>query len=222
MAKKKQAPHSPNPAPSKAAEAAPSELNVPKQRQKGSKDQSRGDSSPSNRQPSPSNPQSSRQSSRQSSASKVSPRKVSEGLRQLPPNAYRFVRESYLLLDSDGSGSVSRETLRDMLASLGMQDPGDRRLNSMLERSGDPVTFAGYLSVVGELLADLPSQEEMDVMLEAFQTSDGKFDEKDMRSALLEEGLSAKEIDSVIARFAKPSRYGPVFEAKAFGSTMSI
>lgn len=162
----------------------------------------------------------SRQSSRQISG--VNPRKVSEGIKQLPPGAYRFVRESYLMLDSDGSGDVTKETLKDMLASIGLRDSHDKLLNAMLERSGQPITFAGYLAVMGELLSELPSKENLDIMLEAFQNKDGSLDEADLKTALLAEGLTADDIDSVMRRFSKPTRSGDVFDAKAFVSAMSI
>lgn len=162
----------------------------------------------------------SRQSSKQSQG--VNPRKVSEGLKQLPPDAYRFVRESYLMLDSDGSGSVTKDTLKDMLASIGLRDPDDKLLNAMVERSGEPITFAGYLAVMGELLAELPSREELDIMLEAFQNKDGTIDEEDMKTALRAEGITSEDIESVMRRFSKPTRHGDVFDAKIFANAMSI
>ena len=155
-------------------------------------------------------------------ASSGSARKVSDGLKQLPQAAYSFVRESYLMLDSEGTGSVSKATMKDMLASLGLRDENDKRIDAMLERTGEPITFASYLAVMGELLGDLPTREELDMMLEAFQRKDGSIDERDMREALMEEGLKPAEIDAVIARFAKPTRQGQSFDVKKFASAMSI
>lgn len=155
-------------------------------------------------------------------SSGVNPRKVSAGLKQLPPSAYQFVRESYLMLDSDGTGSVSRSTLKEMLKSIGMHEVGDSTLDQMLDRTGEPITFAGYLAVMGDLLADLPPRDEMDLMLDAFKMKDGSFDERAMEQALLSEGLSKEDIKTVMKRFSKPSRRCDVFDANAFACTMSV
>lgn len=155
-------------------------------------------------------------------SSGVNPRKVSAGLKQLPPSAYQFVRESYLMLDSDGTGSVSRSTLKEMLKSIGMHEVSDNTLDEMLDRTGEPITFAGYLAVMGDLLADLPPRDEMDLMLDAFKLKDGSFDERAMEQALLSEGLSKEEIKTVMKRFSKPSRKGDVFDYSAFARTMSV
>lgn len=151
----------------------------------------------------------------------ASERKVSEGLIQLLPDAYRFVRESFLLLDSEASGDVSRETLKHMLTSLGMR-ASDARLDEMLARTGEPLNFAAYLAVMSEIFQHMPEESELAAMFDAFKRSDGSLDAPALTGALREQGLADSDIDAVFNRYSKITANGRAFDVNAFVASVSI
>lgn len=152
---------------------------------------------------------------------RASERKVSEGLIQLLPGAYKLVRESFLLLDSDATGDVSRENIKNMLVTLGIRN-NSATLDSMLERSGDPVNFASYMAIMSELFHDLPEEADLKQMFDCFRRKDGSLDSQELTTALKTQGLTSEEIDKVFEQYSKMTANGKLFDTKAFISTMSI
>lgn len=149
----------------------------------------------------------------------ASQRKVSEGLIQLLPDAYKFVRESFLLLDSEAKGDITREALRTMLVNLGMSD---KRLDEMLARTGEPVNFAAYLAIMSEMYYSFPQKSDLNLMFDTFRNKNNELDVRKLKEALLEEGLTHEEIDKVFERHSKLTKQGTSFDVNSFITAMSI
>lgn len=154
----------------------------------------------------------------------VEPRKVSDSIQQLEPAAMRLVRDSYNLLDSDGSGAVSKQSLQDMMVSLGRR-PDEKTMSAMLERCGASETeqfgFANYLVTMSELVRDLPTTEELETFFTAFETN-GQIDSSELRQELKSQGLTDLQIDLVFKRFEKQKGVSRSFDSKSFVSLMGV
>lgn len=148
-------------------------------------------------------------------------RNVSESLSLLSPAALRMLRESYTLLDSDGTGEISRQALKEMLLSLGCNADA-KHIDTMIERTGEPLTFPAYLGVMSELVHDLPPRMETESLLEAFEKTDRTIDISDLREALLEQGQNRADVDSFLEKFVRRTRNGMVFNTQEFLDVMSI
>lgn len=145
----------------------------------------------------------------------VSPRKVSDGIKQLGPNVVRLLREVWSLLDTDGSG-VDRSTLQNMLSSLGMA-PADTMAARMIERTGEPVTFAAFVAVMAVSMGNTPEKQELDYAFSAFEDSRG-LQEGELKRSLQDEGLTSGEINEVWKRYTKRGS----FNKQAFVDAMGI
>ena len=152
----------------------------------------------------------------------VEPRKVSDSIQQLDTTAMRLVRDSYNLLDSDGSGSVSKQALKDMMRSLGQQ-PDEDAIDQMMKDAGgeDSFGFANYLVLMSKLVKDLPAADELTTMFSAFE-KDGVLDVNSLRTSLEPYGISTQELDAVLKKFPKRSGMNRSFDAKAYSAVMGI
>lgn len=192
----------------------PSEISVQK---RGSSDKERRNS---RRNDSKSKPE--RAESR--NASGVEPRKVSDSIQQLDPAAMRLVRDSYNLLDSDGSGAVSRQALQDMMVSLGRR-PNGKVIDDMLKRCGAEADgqfgFANYLVMMSEIIKELPTNEDLESYFTAFETN-GRIDSAELRKELRTQGVTDEQIDLVFKKFEKQKGVSRSFDSKSFVSLMGV
>lgn len=160
-------------------------------------------------------PNSSPQKLNRTASNGVSPRKVSDGIKQLGPDVVRLLREVWSLLDTDGSG-VDRVALQNMLSSLGIVPAGEMA-TKMVERTGEPVTFAAFVAVMAVSMGNTPEKQELDYAFSAFEDSRG-LQESNLKLALQEEGLSSDEISAVWKRYTRRGK----FDKQAFVDAMGI
>lgn len=147
-------------------------------------------------------------------------RKVSEGLRQLSPEAVRLLREAFSLIDKDGLGAITKDQLQSVTKSVGLYTD-DATLSKMLDETGEPITFPNFLAVMADQISGLVSHEKLDGLLGAF-SNDSEVDVADLTSVLLERGLDRSEVDQLMAEFTKQTQNGTVFDRKSFLNTLSI
>jgi Ca2+-binding EF-hand superfamily protein len=128
------------------------------------------------------------------------------------------MRESFEVLDSSNSGTVSSAAISDMLSQLGL-DNNPAALRDFFPPNGPgQLNLARYLDILSAPLADLSQPEELRAAFEAFDVDDsGQIDVSMLRDALLHTApqpgedmirLSEKEVDGVLAEFAGRRAFG--------------
>ncbi|KAI3383830.1 hypothetical protein SNEBB_010248 [Seison nebaliae] len=97
-------------------------------------------------------------------------------------------KEAFNMIDQDRDGLISKEDLRDMLASLG-KEVSDEYLEEMIAEAKGSINFTMFLTLFGEKLNGTDPEE---VIRNAFQCFDddnsGKINEERLKELLLTTG----------------------------------
>jgi len=128
------------------------------------------------------------------------------------------MRESFEVLDSDNSGTVTAAAVASMLEQMGM-DSGPSSLRDFFPPNAlAQLNLARYLDMLSAPLADLSHPDELSAAFEAFDVDDsGQIDLAQLRNAVLntapEPGedmvrLSEREVDGILGEFASRRAFG--------------
>jgi Ca2+-binding EF-hand superfamily protein len=128
------------------------------------------------------------------------------------------MRESFEVLDSSNSGTVTSAAISDMLSQMGL-DNTPAALGDFFPPNGPgQLNLARYLDILSAPLADLSQPEELRAAFEAFDVDDsGQIDVSVLRDALLSTApqpgedmikLSEREVDGILGEFAGRRAFG--------------
>ena len=76
-------------------------------------------------------------------------------------------KEAFKLADKDNSGSIKTKEVPMVMRALGL-DPSEDDLSSMLDGSGDSMTFETFLSLVGDRMNEVVDNEDLRVAFSVF------------------------------------------------------
>ncbi|KAG8627355.1 hypothetical protein KVT40_004838 [Elsinoe batatas] len=135
----------------------------------------------------------------------------------IPPSLLRTMRESFEVLDTSSSNTITRSDLTSILEQLGL-DASPSTLNSFFPSSG-PATLnlTKFLDQLTEPMRELSEKEELMAAFAAFDVDDsGQIDLGELRDAVLRtapEGgvgarLSEREVDGILGEFAGRRAFG--------------
>ncbi|KAF4554255.1 EF-hand domain-containing protein 3 [Elsinoe fawcettii] len=135
----------------------------------------------------------------------------------IPPALLRSMRESFEVLDTSSSNTISRSDLSSILEQLGL-DASPSSLNSFFPASGpSTLNLAKFLDQLTEPMRELSEKEELMAAFAAFDVDDsGQIDLSELRDAVLrtapEAGmgarLSEREVDGILGEFAGRRAFG--------------
>ncbi|KAK3643345.1 hypothetical protein LTR56_010301 [Elasticomyces elasticus] len=145
----------------------------------------------------------------------LSANNVSGGYTNVPPPLLRSMRESFEVLDSSNSGTISAASVSEMLEQMGL--PNDPSSLRTFFPSGGPekLNLARYLDTLAGPMSELSHPDELIAAFEAFDIDDsGQIDSNELRTALLmgggdeRSGLSEREVDSILGEFGGRRHFG--------------
>ncbi|KAF2154800.1 EF-hand [Myriangium duriaei CBS 260.36] len=135
----------------------------------------------------------------------------------IPPALLRTMRESFEVLDTTSSNTISRTDLASVLEQLGL-DSSPQSIATFLPPSGpQTLTLARFLDMLTEPMKELSEKEELMAAFGAFDVDDsGQIDLAELRDAVLrtapEAGsgarLSEREVDGILAEFTGRRAFG--------------
>ncbi|KAK5697564.1 hypothetical protein LTR97_007702 [Elasticomyces elasticus] len=140
---------------------------------------------------------------------------ASGGYTNVPPPLLRSMRESFEVLDSSNSGTISAASVAEMLEQMRL--PNDPSSLRTFFPSGGPekLNLARYLDTLAAPMGELSHPEELVAAFEAFDLDDsGQIDSNELRAALLmgggdeRGGLSEREIDNILGEFGGRRHFG--------------
>ncbi len=128
------------------------------------------------------------------------------------------MRESFEVLDPNGSNTITSAAVSSMLEQMGMSNhPSDLR-DFFPPNAPSNLNLARYLDMLSGPLVELSPADELSAAFEAFDVDDsGQIDVAELRRALLntapESGeemidLSEREVDAVIGEFVGRRAFG--------------
>ena len=136
----------------------------------------------------------------------------------IPQPLLHSMRESFEVLDSNNTGSVTSASVSEMLSQLGLDNAPSALKDFFPSNGPSQINLARYLDMLAAPLADLSQPNELRAAFEAFDVDDsGQIDVTMLREALLnttpglgEDGvrLSEREIDTVLGEFAGRRAFG--------------
>lgn len=132
-------------------------------------------------------------------------RTISGAFNQLGPGLVRELKEAFTLIDKDGDDVISDMDLHEVLVSLG-QTPDPQEIRAMLQEMPSPVTLSAFLTNMATHLSVVSGKEDMLRAFQAFETN-GQVDCTELRSALIDQGMSGSDVDMVLSRFTKQSGF---------------
>ncbi|KAK5745274.1 hypothetical protein LTR17_001435 [Elasticomyces elasticus] len=146
----------------------------------------------------------------------LSANNASGGYTNVPPPLLRSMRESFEVLDSSNSGTISSSSVAEMLEQMGLpNDPSS--LRTFFPPGGpEKLNLARYLDTLAGMMGELSHVEEMGAAFEAFDVDDsGQIDCQELRAALLmgvggdeRGGLSEREVDAILGEFGGRRHFG--------------
>ncbi|PNS15279.1 Calmodulin [Sphaceloma murrayae] len=135
----------------------------------------------------------------------------------IPPPLLRSMRESFEVLDTTSSNTISRTSLTSILEQLGL-DASPSSLNTFFPPSGpSTLSLAQFLDMLTEPMRELSEKEELIAAFAAFDVDDsGQIELGELREAVLRtapEGgmgarLSEREVDGILGEFAGRRAFG--------------
>lgn len=128
------------------------------------------------------------------------------------------MRESFEVLDSSNTGSISSASVASMLEQMGLPNtPADVR-EFFPPNAPAQLNLARYLDTLSAPFSDLSQAHELAAAFSAFDVDDsGQIDVAQLRTALLNtapepgeqmDKLSEKEIDGILGEFAGRRAFG--------------
>ncbi|XP_051905268.1 myosin regulatory light chain 11 [Hippocampus zosterae] len=78
-------------------------------------------------------------------------------------------KEAFTIIDQNRDGIISKDDLRDVLASLGQLNTKNEELEAMIKEASGPINFTVFLTMFGE---KLKGADPEDVILSAFKVLD--------------------------------------------------
>ncbi|XP_031718135.1 myosin regulatory light chain 2, skeletal muscle [Anarhichas minor] len=78
-------------------------------------------------------------------------------------------KEAFTIIDQNRDGIISKDDLRDVLASLGQLNTKNEELDAMIKEASGPINFTVFLTMFGE---KLKGADPEDVILTAFKVLD--------------------------------------------------
>jgi Ca2+-binding EF-hand superfamily protein len=131
----------------------------------------------------------------------------SDNLSKLPPQLLHNLRESFSVLDSSSTGSITASSVAETLQSLGLQETNLTQFFPAGQFS--QLTLPQYLNQLANLLVALSPQQELLNAFSAFDDDDsGQIDVAELKSALLstapdpgERPLTDRDIDQATSGF---------------------
>ena len=130
-----------------------------------------------------------------------------DNLSKLPSQLLHNLRESFSVLDSSSTGSITASSVSETLQSLGLQESN---LSQFFPSNQPPsITLPQYLNQLASLLVGLSPQQELLNAFSAFDDDDsGQIDVTELKTALLntapdpgERPLSIQDIDRATEGF---------------------
>jgi Ca2+-binding EF-hand superfamily protein len=152
-------------------------------------------------------PSSNSNSSRNPQRSLSSTFSQSDNLSRLPPQLLHNLRESFSVLDSSSTGSITASSVTETLQSLGLQESN---ISSFFPAGhSSQLTLPQYLNQLANLLVGLSPQQELLNAFSAFDDDDsGQIELAELKSALLntapdpgERALTDRDIDKATEGF---------------------
>merc|ERR1711931_38503 len=112
-------------------------------------------------------------------------------------------KEAFTIIDQNRDGVISKDDLRDVMATMGVTIPNDE-LEAMIKEASGPINFTVFLTMFGE---KLKGADPEDVIVSAFKVLDPEgtgFVKKDFIEELLTtqcDRFSADEMTNLWAAF---------------------
>ena len=128
------------------------------------------------------------------------------------------MRESFEVLDSSNSGSITSACVSSMLEQMGLDNTPAGLRDFFPPNAPSQLNLARYLETLSGPLSDLSPSEELLAAFSAFDVDDsGQIDVHELRKALLDTApepgeemvrLSEREVDSILGEFAGRRAFG--------------
>ena len=141
-------------------------------------------------------------------AKRTAVRTLSNLQKTVPPNVIETVKDTFNHFDSDLSGSLSRDEIRNALSSMGIHLKEDEMTELMREADADDsgtLEFEEFLEIVLKNLGN--NADPLESLIHAFDTfdtdKDGLISAFELQSILAHHGekLTLEEIDQLIASY---------------------
>ncbi|KAI4887706.1 hypothetical protein NFI96_025027 [Prochilodus magdalenae] len=97
-------------------------------------------------------------------------------------------KEAFTIIDQNRDGIISKDDLRDVLASMGQLNVKNEELEAMIKEASGPINFTVFLTMFGE---KLKGADPEDVILAAFKVLDPE-GTGTIKKSFLEELLSTQ------------------------------
>ncbi|TNN70053.1 Myosin regulatory light chain 2, skeletal muscle isoform [Liparis tanakae] len=78
-------------------------------------------------------------------------------------------KEAFTIIDQNRDGIISKDDLRDVLASMGQINTSNEELDAMIKEASGPINFTVFLTMFGE---KLKGADPEDVIVTAFKVLD--------------------------------------------------
>ncbi|KAK5123282.1 hypothetical protein LTR85_002712 [Meristemomyces frigidus] len=140
------------------------------------------------------------------------------GYTHVPQPLLRSMRESFEVIDSTNTGSLTSTSVASMLEQMGMPSDGSSLRDFFPPNGPSQLNLARYLDTLSAPMAELSHPDELAAAFEAFDIDDsGQIDVNELRNAVLntapEPGedmvrLSEREVDSILGEFASRRAFG--------------
>lgn len=128
------------------------------------------------------------------------------------------MRESFEVLDSDNSGTITSASVANMLEQMGMNNTPSALRDFFPQNGPAQLNLARYLDMLAAPLQELSQPDELQAAFEAFDVDDsGQIDLAELRHAVLNTvpepredpmPLSEREVDGTLGEFASRRAFG--------------
>ena len=128
------------------------------------------------------------------------------------------MRESFEVLDSNNTGSITSASVAQMLEQMGLDHSPAGLKDFFPPNAPAQLNLARYLDTLSGPLAELSQAEELAAAFSAFDVDDsGQIDVAELRKALLDTApepgeepirLSEREVDSILGEFSGRRAFG--------------
>ncbi|KAK5111149.1 hypothetical protein LTR62_005348 [Meristemomyces frigidus] len=129
------------------------------------------------------------------------------------PPLLRSMRESFEVIDSTNSGTITSTSVCEVLDQMGLPNSASNLKDFFTPNTPSNLNLARYLDTLSGPLSELSHPEELTAAFEAFDADDsGQIDIVELRRALVQTGgkeeLSEREIDEILGEFATRRHFG--------------